>query len=64
MADLDTAAKRYSMLGLDIPFPKLFPIPDGTISQPDRQHFIGKYQGIAFSAGSTFLSRLPLLGAG
>jgi len=65
MPDMDTAAKRYSILGIDLPFPRLFPIPDGTIDAQDRQWFIGKYQGIAFSGGgSVFTPRLPLLGVG
>lgn len=64
MADLDSAAKRYSMLGIDMQFPTLMIIPDGTISQNDRQAFLKKYQGILFSSGITFKPRLPLLGVG
>ena len=66
MADMDTASKRYSILGIDLPFPRLFPIPDGTISATDRQWFIGKYSGIPFETPvvSTLVPRLMLLGVG
>jgi len=66
MADLDTRDKRFSILGLDLPFPRVFPNPDGAISANDRQQFIGKYEGIAFGAPvvSTLIPRLTLLGVG
>jgi hypothetical protein len=49
MADMDTAAKRYSIVGIDLSWPIFLPIPDGAIGAADRQHLLHKYSGIAFS---------------
>lgn len=63
---IDTATKRYSVIGFDLPFVRMFPVPDGTISATDRQGWLWKYTGIAFSAPviSSLVPRLMLLGAG
>jgi hypothetical protein len=37
---IDTAAKRVSALR------KTLPLPDGALSQPDRQHVLWQYTGI------------------
>jgi len=52
MADLDTAAKRGAHLHLQRVFDPYLPIPDGTISQGDRQHLAWLYSGI-LAAGAT-----------
>lgn len=54
MADLDTRNKRGSGIGVDLPFLRLYPNPDGTISKPDRQQTAWKYAGIAAAGGATF----------
>ncbi len=51
---VDTAAKRYSMMGFDAGSGlTLLPAPDGTISSADMQHLLGCYSGIAFGSPST-----------
>lgn len=44
---IDTAVKRYSMMGLASPVPRLLPIPDGTIAPADRIMLLYLYHGIA-----------------
>lgn len=44
---VDTAAKRYSLVGLAAPVPSLLPIPDGTVEAADRAHLLWLYSGIA-----------------
>lgn len=63
---VDTRNKRFSMIGIDMPFLRVFPNPDGTISAEDRQQYLGKYSGIPFSGDTpvAFIPRLPLLGVG
>jgi len=63
---IDTANKRYSMIGYDLPFVRVYPVPDSAITSPDRQQFVFKYSGIDFSGqvAVTFTPRLPLLGVG
>lgn len=48
MADLDTASKRISSVGLFRTMLAL-PIPDGTIGQGDRQHIAWTYSGVSAS---------------
>ena len=43
---VDTAAKRASALGFAL-FGIVLPVPDGTITQGDRQHLAGYYSGIS-----------------
>ena len=54
MADFDSAAKRYSGVGLDLPWPGLLPIPSGAIGAGPRQHFLRKYAGILFAVASGY----------
>lgn len=48
--DLDTRNKRESAIGIDFPWMHVYPNPDGTIGQPDRQHSAYKYSAIAAAA--------------
>lgn len=65
MADLDTAAKRMSGIGIDLPYLHVYPEPDGAFNQADRQQIAYKYRGILASGGAAaFVPRLPLLGVG
>jgi hypothetical protein len=52
MADADSAQKRFSIVGLDAPWPAFLPVATGTVTQAERQHFLRKYSGILFG-GST-----------
>ena len=47
MADLDTPLKRLSGIQPSIPWRGFYPIPDGTVGQPDRQVAAFLYSGIA-----------------
>lgn len=44
---VDTANKRYSMAGLGGVDVVLYPIPDGTVSEADRAHWLGLYNGFS-----------------
>lgn len=46
---LDTAAKRFSMMGFNNPIYKIV-IPDGSIDQGDRQTYLDLYSGISIGA--------------
>lgn len=50
--NLDTRNKRGSALGIDAPWLHIFPNPDGSIDQSDRQHSAYKYAAIAADAPS------------
>jgi hypothetical protein len=50
MSDLDTRNKRGSGIGIDSPMLRVWPNPDGTIGQADRQQTAFKYEGILASA--------------
>ena len=43
---IDTRSKRASSVGILLPFVLAPPLPDGTISQGDRQHAAWSYSGI------------------
>jgi hypothetical protein len=43
---IDTAAKRLSSLDFEEVWAEGLPLPDGTISQADRQHSLWSYSGI------------------
>lgn len=45
---VDTALKRYSMLGFGSG--RMLPIPDSSFTQPDRQILVYLYSGIAVDA--------------
>jgi len=52
---VDTASKRYSIVGLGIPWRGLMPEPDGTIGTADRAHFLTLYAGIALDLPSAVI---------
>lgn len=45
-ANLDTAAKRMSAIDIGLPWRTALPIPDGSISQADRQTVALHYGGV------------------
>lgn len=47
---VDTANKRYSLIGFGSPTPRLLPIPDGTIAAADRAMLLYLYHGMALGA--------------
>lgn len=51
MANLDTREKRASGVHVALPWRGLSPLPDGAISQGDRQQIAGMYAGILATAG-------------
>lgn len=51
MADLDTASKRISSVGL-WGVALALPLPDGTLGQGDRQHIAASYSGILAGAAA------------
>lgn len=46
MANLDSRSKRASSVGFWKPYVMALPLPDGAISQGDRQHSVWDYSGI------------------
>ena len=46
---VDTASKRFSLIGLGSHVPQVLPIPDGAIEIQDRAELLRLYQGIALS---------------
>jgi len=46
MANLDSRSKRASSVSILVPFVLAPPLPDGTISQADRQHIAWCFSGI------------------
>lgn len=50
MADMDTRSKRASSVGILLPFVLAPVLPDGSISQVDRQHIAWSYSGILATA--------------
>lgn len=60
MADLDTASKRASSVGLLLRAILTPPLPDGTLGQGDRQHMAALYSGILATAGSALAFILDL----
>lgn len=56
---IDTRNKRASCIGIDGVYRTVYPDPDGTIDQADRQQSAGKYSGIlADPPGGTTLMAL------
>lgn len=43
---VDTANKRYSMIGIGSPVPRLLPVPDGAFDAADRSMLLYLYHGI------------------
>ncbi len=54
MANFDTQAKRFSGIGLDLPWPAMLPAPTGTVDAGERQAFLRKYAGILFGVTSGY----------
>lgn len=50
---LNTLCKRASSLLFDLPFARIWPMPDGTIAQADRQQAAYKYCSVLAGAPST-----------
>ena len=46
MPDLDTREKRASGVHVGVPWRGVLPLPDGTVSQADRQQVATFYAGI------------------
>lgn len=61
-AVMDTAAKRFSIIGFSIGRGVTIPLPTGTVDQADRQWFLWNYVGILWSEGSIDPGPLWLLG--
>jgi hypothetical protein len=57
---VDTRDKRFSFMHLDLPFPGVFPNPDGTIDAGDRLQFLRKYRGIGIGVAAKFPYRPTL----
>ena len=57
---VDTAGKRFSLMGFGAPVPQMDIIPDGTVAAADRADWIYLYSGIALSApgGGRIMSSL------
>lgn len=53
MADFDSAAKRFSGMGLAAWDPPLLPIPDGTLDAGDRAHLLDLYGGLSAPVAAT-----------
>lgn len=65
MANLDNRNKRGSAIGIDLNWNHIYPNPDGTIGQLDRQQIAYKYEGISAStAGGSTGKYRTLLGIG
>ncbi len=47
---VDTANKRYSLIGFGAPIPRLLPIPDGAVGGSDRAMLLFLYHGYALGA--------------
>lgn len=65
--NLNTRSKRSSAIGIDLVVPHVWPNPDATLDQADRQQMAMKYSGILAtgpSISSMRTSLLPLLGVG
>ena len=53
MANLDTRDKRGSALGIDLPWLRVWNVPDGAIGAADRNVIGFKYSGIATGGAAT-----------
>ena len=49
---IDTRDRRFSMVGLGSPTPRIFPNPDGTIGVFDRAMHLYLYHGLDLTTGS------------
>ena len=57
MSDLDSRNKRASALGIDFPWNRVYPDPDGTIDVNDRQQIAYKYAGTLTPAAANLDTR-------
>ena len=60
MPDLDNRSKRASSVQIMMTPIMALPLPDGTISQADRQHIVWTYSGISSevaAGGQPFMKR-------
>ena len=66
MPDLDTRNKRASEINLDFSWNHVYPNPDGTIGQADRQQTAYKYPGILAASLSTAVNNIyrTMMGVG
>ena len=58
MANLDTRSKRASSVQVLLPFLAAPVLPDGTLSQGDRQHIAWAYSGI-LASGAVVVVETP-----
>ena len=56
---VDTAAKRFSMMGFGGPVPQMVLVPDGTVGASGRADLLYLYSGIALGA-AVFLTTATL----
>lgn len=58
---LDTAAKRFSLMGFGVPIPQMVIVPDATVAASDRADLVMLYSGLALSAlvAAAGLTRTP-----
>ena len=62
---LNTDNKKASVIGIDLPFLRVFLTPDATIGSDDMQNLLMKYSEIPFgSSGGSLVPRLMLMGVG
>lgn len=54
ISNLDSRSKRASSAGIALAFVLAPPLPDGTISQGDRQHIAVSYSGILAEESNPF----------
>lgn len=47
---VDTANKRFSLIGFGSPVPRMLPIPDGAFNAADRAMLLYLYHGLALGA--------------
>ena len=47
---IDTRQRRSSVVNMGMPLWRSLPIPDGTLTQADRNHALRAYAGILFAA--------------
>ena len=66
MPDLDTRNKRASAINFNFPWSHVYPNPDGTINQADRQQTAYSYPGILAAGVSTAVNNIyrTLMGVG
>lgn len=63
MANLDSRSKRASSVGIVLSFILAPVLPDGTISQADRQHTAWSYSGIVAVGRRGIRSMYGLIGS-